>query len=188
MPQQQSLQLDRGPNISLLADKLQNQWHEKINMHLGNVLIRPCSNRKVWWSCDQCPDGLYHVWEATVSNRRYGAGCPFCSGRATCQHNTLARKAPQVGSFWDVKKNHPMSPDQVTVFSHMRAHWKCRACLHEWQPRVLARVNTGCPTCAKANAGRKADDLQLLWIQIGFVCISCVGQLQLPFENNAAAP
>ena len=88
MPQQQSLQLDSGPNISLLADKLQNRWREKLNMHLGNSLIRPCSNRKVGWSCDQCPDGLPHVCQATVSNRRYGGGGPFCSGRATFQHNT----------------------------------------------------------------------------------------------------
>jgi len=25
-----------------------------------------------------------------------GTGCPFCSGTAVCQHNTLATKAPQV--------------------------------------------------------------------------------------------
>ncbi len=159
MSQQQSPQLDNGPNTSLLADKLQKQWHEKLNMHLGNILIRPGSARKVWWSCDQCPDGLPHIWEATVLNRTHGTGCPFCSGKAICQHNTLARKAPEVALFWDAKKNHPMSPDQVTVFCHMRAHWKCSACLHEWQASVLNKVRgkTGCPQCARINPGRKAD-------------------------------
>ncbi len=41
----------------------------------------------------------------------------------------------------------------------MGAHWKCSACLHEWQAPVMtkARDKTGCPKCAKANAGRKAD-------------------------------
>jgi len=84
-------------------------------------------------------------------------GC--CSGTAVCQHNTLARKAPEVALFWDAKKNHPLPPDQVPVFSNMRAHWKCSACLHEWQAPVMmkARGKTGCPKCAKANAGRKAD-------------------------------
>jgi len=159
MPQQQSRQLDGGPNISLLADKLQKQWHEQLNMHLGNILIRPGSKRKVWWSCDQCPDGLPHIWEAAVSNRAYGRGCPFCSGQAVCQHNTLARKAQKVALFWDAKKNHPLSPDQVTVCSNTRAHWRCSACLHEWQASVLGKTRgkTGCPKCAKANAGRKAD-------------------------------
>ncbi|DBA68598.1 TPA: hypothetical protein ACH3X2_013536 [Trebouxia sp. C0005] len=147
------------PNISLLADKLQNQWHDKLNEHLGNVLIRPASRRKVWWSCDQCPDSFPHIWQATVFNRTYGTGCPFCSGMAICQHNTLARKAPDVARFWDAKKNHPMSPNHVTVSSNMRAHWKCSACLHEWQARVLSKVcrQTGCPKCAKANGGKKAD-------------------------------
>ena len=159
MPQQ-SQQLDKGPNTSLLADELQNQWYEKLNRHLGHILIKPYSNRKVWWSCDQCPDSLPHIWEAAVSNRTYGGGCPFCSGNAVCQHNTLARKAPEVALFWDAKKNCPLSPDQVTVFSNMKVHWKCSACLHKWQASVLNKVRgkTGCPECARANNGRKADD------------------------------
>jgi len=159
MPQQQRPQLDSGPNISLLPEELQGQWHEKLNRHLGHVLIKPYSNRKVWWSCDQCPDGLPHIWEAAVYNRTYGRGCPFCSGNAICQHNTLARKAPEVALFWDAKKNHPLSPDQVTVSSNMRAHWKCSACLHEWQAAVMhkARDKSKCPKCAKTNGGRKAD-------------------------------
>ena len=57
------------------------------------------------------------------------------------------------------KKNHPVSPDQVPVFSGVRAHWKCNACLHAWQAGVMqkAREKTGCPKCARTNAGRKAD-------------------------------
>ena len=159
MSQQQSPPLDSGPNTSLLADKLQKQWHEKLNMHLGNILIRPGSDRKVWWSCDQCPDGLPHIWEASVLNRTHGTGCPFCSGKTICQHNTLARKAPEVALFWDAAKNNSLSPDQVTVHSSMKAHWKCSACLHEWQASVSNKVRgkTGCPKCAKINPGREAD-------------------------------
>ncbi|DBA77887.1 TPA: hypothetical protein ACH3X2_008315 [Trebouxia sp. C0005] len=159
IPQQQSPRLDSGPNISLLPEELQGQWHEKLNRHLGPILFKPYSNRKVWWLCDQCPEGLPHIWEASVNSRAYGAGCPFCSGRAICQHNTLARQAPEVALFWDAKKNHPMSPDHVTVFSNMRAHWKCNACLHEWQAPVVSKTRgrSGCPKCAKANGGRKAD-------------------------------
>jgi len=159
MPRRQSQQLDGGPDISLLDEEVQKQWHEQLNRHLGHILIKPYSNRKVWWSCDQCPDGLPHIWEATVNNRMYVTGCPFCSGTAVCQHNTLARKAPGVALFWDAKKNHPMSPDQVTVSSRMRAHWKCSDCLYEWQAavNVKGRGKTRCPECAKANNSRKAD-------------------------------
>ncbi|KAA6425894.1 MAG: hypothetical protein FRX49_04269 [Trebouxia sp. A1-2] len=140
-PQQKRAQLHSWPDISLLADELQKQWYDRLNMHLGNILIRPGSCRNVWWSCDKCPDGLPHIWQATILNRTYGTGCPFCSGRAVCQHNTLARKAPEVALFWDAKKNHPMSPDQRTVFSNTRAHWNCSACLHEWQATVVNKVH-----------------------------------------------
>ena len=147
------------PNVSLLADDLQKQWLEKLNVHLGSILIRPASHRKVWWSCDQCPDRFSHVWEARVDSRTYGRGCPFCSGTAVCQHNTLARKAPEVALFWDAKKNHPLSTDQVTVSSNMRAHWKCKICLHEWRATVTvkARTKSGCPKCAMSNGNRRAD-------------------------------
>jgi len=157
MLQQQSQQLDSGPNTSLLAGELQKQWHAKLNRHIGNTVIRPGSDRKVWWSCDQCPDSFPHIWQATVKNSTYGRGCPFCSGNAICQHNTLARKAPEVALFWDAKKNHSMSPDQVTVSSGMRVHWKCSVCLNEWQASVSAKVHgkTGCPKCAKLTAAEK---------------------------------
>jgi len=94
-----------------------------------------------------------------VKSRTYGSGCPFCSGRAVCQHNMLATRAPAVALLWDAKKNHPISADQVTVSSHMRAHWKCSVCLYEWQTTVAGKVQykIGCPKCAKANGGRKAD-------------------------------
>jgi len=81
-----------GPIISLLAKELQAQWHEERNMHLGGDVIKPYSNRKVWWSCDQCPDSLPHVWEAIVYSRSLGAGCPYCSGQEVCQHNSLGQK------------------------------------------------------------------------------------------------
>ena len=128
-------------------------------MHLGNSVIRPHSHHKVWWSCDQCPDSLSHIWKARVYDRSRGTGCPYCSGTKVCQHNTLTRKAPQVAMYWDANKNHPLSPDQVTVSSNARAHWRCSVCLHEWQAQVVQKacVNSGCPKCAKANGGRRAD-------------------------------
>ncbi|DBA68634.1 TPA: hypothetical protein ACH3X2_013571 [Trebouxia sp. C0005] len=148
-----------GPIISLLAKELQAQWQKKRNMQLGNRVIRPGSNHKVWWSCDKCPDSLPHVWEAIVNTRSKGTGCPFCSGKAICQHNTLARKAPAVTQFWDAKNHHPLSPGQVTASSNVRAHWKCSVCSHEWQAPVKLKAcrNSGCPKCAKASGGRRAD-------------------------------
>ena len=60
------------------------------NKHLGSIVVKPQSGRKVWWSCPDCPDGHSHIWEATVANRTTGSGCPFCSGAKVCKHNSLA--------------------------------------------------------------------------------------------------
>ena len=86
-------------------------------------------------------------------------GQAVLTAQEVCQHNTLARKAPQVAQYWDAKKNHPLSPDQLTASSGRRAHWKCNVCLNKWQARVFAKTksNSGCPKCARANGGRKAD-------------------------------
>ena len=44
--QQQSQQPDQiGPNISLLPEELQGQWHEQLKRHLGSIVIKPYSNR-----------------------------------------------------------------------------------------------------------------------------------------------
>ena len=152
-------QQEQPPDLSLLSNALQQQWHDKLNSNLGHTVIRPCSNRKVWWSCAECPEGLPHVWQATVNSRTCGAGCPFCSGHSVCQHNSLARKAPEVAALWDDTKNFPLTQSQVTSGSQKIAHWRCRVCLNEWQAKVSVKVHhqTRCPKCAKANAGRTAD-------------------------------
>ena len=91
--------LTAGPDISWLDPVLQKQWDHAANQCLGDVIIKPYSNRKVWWQCDQCPDGHPHSWFAVVSNRSNGAGCPQCSGRLVCKHNSLRTKAP-LGWSW----------------------------------------------------------------------------------------
>ena len=99
------------------------------------------------------------MWQAAVVTRTHGSGCPFCSGHSVCQHNSLARKAPEVAALWDDTKNSPLTTDQVTSGSQKRVHWKCRVCLFEWQAPVNIKVRdqSRCPKCAKANGGRTAD-------------------------------
>ena len=72
---------------------------------LGNIDIKPQSNRTVWWICDQCPDGHLHRWEACVSSRSNGNNCPQCQGRKVCKHNSLATKAASVAAQWDFEAN-----------------------------------------------------------------------------------
>ena len=137
-----------GPDISRLAPYLQQQWDHAVNAHLGNIVITPGSSRKVGWSCNQCPHGYEHKWLARVGNRSNGTGCPQCSGRTVCKHNSLATVAPQAARLWNFAKNN-CSPDNVTAYSNRRAHWQCHVCGHNWDAAIMGVVhfNSGCPEC-----------------------------------------
>lgn len=154
----------RGAGISQLSPRLQSEWMPDENHHLDNKVITRHSHHKAWWSCSQCPDGHPHVWQARVDDRSTGQNCPYCSGHQVCQHNSLATMAPAVVQYWHKEKNLPLglSPDPVTAGSKKIVHWKCSACLHEWQARISdkARRNSGCPKCARAQGGRSRDSIR----------------------------
>ena len=154
--QVQSSAQQEGPNISRLDPALQQQWDHAANAHLGPIEITPYSNRKVWWTCDQCPDGHLHSWEATPNNRTRGRGCPQCSGRKVCKHNSLATKAPKVAAQWDFEKN-AGTPDRVVAQSNKPVGWLCEVCGNTWSAAPDARVSKhkqGCPQCYDNTRGK----------------------------------
>ncbi|KAL3153629.1 hypothetical protein ABBQ32_013232 [Trebouxia sp. C0010 RCD-2024] len=140
-----------GPDISNLDPVLQQQWDHAANAQLGDIVIKPYSNKVVWWTCDQCPDGHPHSWSAHISQRTIGTGCPQCTGRKVCKHNSLATKAPLVAAQWDYQAN-DRTPDDVVAQSNLQANWHCEACGCKWDAEISIRVGrgkTGCPQCAK---------------------------------------
>ena len=144
-----------GPDISLLTAKLQKQWHHNKNQHLGDTQIKPGSQRRVWWTCYQCPCRLSHEWLATVKDRQgMDTQCPFCTNRKLCHHNSLLTVAPSVASYWDSAKN-GITADQVVAGSGTRKHWMCPTCNHSWQAWVQnkSKTNSGCPKCSKNLGG-----------------------------------
>ncbi|DBA92277.1 TPA: hypothetical protein ACH3X2_003706 [Trebouxia sp. C0005] len=145
------------PDISLLSSKLQQQWDNATNAHLGNILITPHSRLKVHWTCPDCPDGHPHRWEAKMTNRTNNDGCPFCKGRRVCQHNSVANKAPDVAASWDSTANEG-TPHDFTAASHFKKQWHCPICGHKWLARINNRIGqkSGCPECDNLNrAGPK---------------------------------
>lgn len=145
---QQTQQAD--PDISLLDPALQKQWDHAANAHLGHIVITPRSTRKVQWICEHCPDNYLHRWSAAVTDRTAGSGCPQCSGKKVCKHNSLATKAPGIAAQWDYEEN-AGCPDSVVAQSHQVVGWLCDMCAHKWRGRIDARAGkckTGCPSCA----------------------------------------
>ena len=110
------------------------------------------------WSCDQCPSGYPHKWVQMPRARTRNDGCPFCSGRRACRHNSLATKSHAAAASWDYSANEG-TPDDYTAGSDYRAIWTCQDCGLSWQTSIRRRAleGTGCPHCYKLRRGRKAD-------------------------------
>ena len=140
-----------GPNICLLAPHLQQEWDHAANAHMGKIIVAPMSRRKVWWRSGVCKTGQPHKWQAQVSNRTVGAGCPYDSGTAVCPCNDLAHNHPKVAAEWDWNANGARTPETVAAGSAIKAAWRCGLCWHSWTAAVLDRTRvfgTGCPQCA----------------------------------------
>ena len=56
---------------------LVKEWNYKKNGELKPNKVTPNSNKKVWWTCSKCG----YEWEAIISSRNFGAGCPKCANR-----------------------------------------------------------------------------------------------------------
>ncbi|DBA82273.1 TPA: hypothetical protein ACH3X2_000541 [Trebouxia sp. C0005] len=141
------------PDISQLSLQLQQEWHPDNNALLGGVVVKPGSNRRVMWSCPNCPAGCPHIWKATVNCRTRGTNCPYCQGKTVCQHSSLATQAPRQTRYWNYDKN-AKTPEETLAGSGLKAEWKCSTCSYEWQAVVAQRVrhNSGCPRCNRTSS------------------------------------
>lgn len=66
----------RGYNdLETLNPNLTKEWNYDRNI-LKPYEVTLGSNKKVWWKCFK-----EHEWEATISHRTRGRGCPYCAGK-----------------------------------------------------------------------------------------------------------
>ena len=64
-------------DLSSLFPSLVNEWDFEKNGSLYPQNVKPKSNKKVWWKCEQG-----HSWQATVLDRVNGSGCPRCQSES----------------------------------------------------------------------------------------------------------
>ncbi len=128
----------------LSANKILTQeWHPTLNGSLTPQQVAPYSLKKVWWICSQG-----HAWQAMISNRSQGTGCPYCSGRAATQDNCMVVTHPSLAREWHSSRNGTMTPRKVTAGSGKKVWWVCQKG-HEWEARVLSRSRgSQCPYCS----------------------------------------
>ena len=71
-----------------------------------------------------CKTRQPHKWQADISSRTQGTGCPYDAGRAACPCNNLARNYPEVAAEWDQEANGERAPESVVAGSHFKAAWR----------------------------------------------------------------
>ena len=114
-------------------------------------LVTKSSARVLKW---QCPLG--HKYEAAVSSRGSGRGCPVCSGRKVLKgFNDLKTTHPEIASQangWD--------PSTVSKGSNKVQSWRCPI-NHTWEIATNNRTGqrSGCPVCSNNKVVAGYNDL-----------------------------
>lgn len=123
------------------------QWDGEKNAPLTPDDVTFGSHKRVWWTC---PSG--HSWQAMVYTRSEGTGCPYCTGRkVTPKQGGLVKQFPLLTAEWDIEKNAPLTPQDVTTGSHKLIWWRCPKG-HSYRSAVKTRAQgSGCPYCAGKN-------------------------------------
>ncbi len=136
---------------------LLDEWSKDRNGIITPKNISIGSGKKIWWK-----DIHGHEWRATISSRRLGKGCPFCSGRKVLiGFNDLLTVNPNdIVKSWDFEKNGDLAPTDVTAGSVKAVWWKCEKG-HSWKAKISDRVQhkTACPVCAGKITLRGFNDL-----------------------------
>ena len=134
-------------NLASACPEIAAQWHPEKNGDLRPNDVKPYSNRKVWWVCDNG-----HEFETYIKHRtRLLSGCPVCAGRKVVPgENDLATEAPELAAQWHKELNKELTPQMVTAGRGRKVWWKCQEG-HVWMASIASRARgarSGCPVCA----------------------------------------
>ena len=139
--------------------RLLDEWDIERNLPLAPQNVTYGSNRPIWWRCENG-----HSWKAAVYTRSGGTGCPYCTGRKVLiGFNDLATSAPALARQWDVQKNKPLRPADVSAGSQRSVWWRCEKG-HSWRAAVRTRtLGCGCPICAGKQLSQGDNDFASLY-------------------------
>ena len=142
----------KGKNdLKSINPVLAKEWNYAKNGSISPEDYSANTPKKVWWKCSNG-----HEWQARISHRHDGSGCPYCSGRyAVKGESDLQTVNPSLAKEWNYERNNGLTPEDVLPNSNKKVWWKCNEG-HEWQATIYNRSNgRGCPECAKQKRKKK---------------------------------
>lgn len=134
------------------------EWDYSKNGLINPQNITSSSSKKIWWVCAK-----NHTFQAIVSDRTRGSGCPYCSGRRASENNNLKDLFPKIAQEWDHAKNGDVTPSGVTRGSSKKVWWLCPKG-HSYQATITDRTrvkSTACPYCAGKRASKENNLLDM---------------------------
>jgi hypothetical protein len=135
-------------DIETVEPAIAAEWCRRLN---GATLPRDVfagSTAPYFWECD-----LGHVWEATVTMRRKGSGCPQCRPRCASRptrtrYLELFANRPELTRDWHQWGNGQVQLDDVIAKSVTKYVWKCSVG-HVWRATLRAHLqDSACSMCA----------------------------------------
>jgi hypothetical protein len=135
-------------NLAVLNPKLSKEWHPTLNGSSQPKDFMAGSNRKVWWLCHL---NKKHAWQAIISNRSKGRGCPYCSFKKLHSTNNLLATHPSLSDEWHPTLNDDLQPKDVMHGTAKAVWWQCMDFSdHCWKAQIRHRSkrNIGCPLCS----------------------------------------
>ena len=123
---------------------LVEQWNFERNSDLSPQDVSPNSNKIVWW---KCANG--HEWQAQISSRNHGSGCPHCANNMKKSHDLF---------LFETAKLHPnIRIVEKYQTAKLKVLCQCLVCGNEWRtkPNNLLQ-GQGCPKCARLKNAQKS--------------------------------
>ena len=168
--------IEKEKSLAFLNPELAREWHPTKNGELTPYDVTANSDKKVWWSMpyDDSDTGKHYdfEWEASISNRMQGNGCPFLKGKAVWPgYNDLATRNPELAREWHPIKNGELMPQNITMNSGKKVWWfLCytdpetgKYFEFEWETPVFKRnKGEGCPYLSGVKVWKGYNDLATL--------------------------
>ena len=140
--------LESHPDIS-------KQWHPTKNGDLQAENFTSGRGKKMWWICEKynCKENCKHEYELIIKNKVRGDGCPYCSNKKICIHNSVKYTHPYLFNQVHPTLNYNLNIEYISHGSNINFWWICDkvfecGCKHEWQSTFSNRIrNRGCPYC-----------------------------------------
>ena len=155
-------------------EDLLKEWHPTKNGGLKPSDVTAGSHMKVWWLLpyDDTNTGKHFdfEWEATISNRILGRGCPYISGQKVLKgYNDLETKYPDIAKEWHPTKNGSLKPSDIVAGSGKKVWWLLsyndketeKHFDFEWEAIIKDRVKgSGCPYLCGKQVYKGFNDLE----------------------------